>query len=80
VLESNQDSNGARNEARVSIRLRPSADAYLVLARLDLAENNAAAAEQDVDHALVIDPANAAATSLKQDIATALSGKSQLQR
>jgi tetratricopeptide (TPR) repeat protein len=80
VLESSQDSKGARNEARVSIRLKPTADAYLVLARLDLAENNPTAAQQDVDHALIIDPANAAATSLKQDIATALSGKSQLQR
>jgi Tfp pilus assembly protein PilF len=80
VLESSQDNKGARNEARVSIRLKPSADAYLVLARLDLAENNATAAQQDVDHALVIDPANAAATSLKQDIATALAGKSAVQR
>lgn len=80
VLESSQDNKGARNEAKVSIRLKPSADAYLVLARLDLADNNPTAAEQDVDHALVIDPANAAATSLKQDIATALAGKSQLQR
>ncbi|HEY6351839.1 MAG TPA: tetratricopeptide repeat protein [Candidatus Angelobacter sp.] len=79
VLESNQDANGARNEARVSIRLKPGASAYLVLARLDLAENNPVAAEQDVAHALVIDPGNAAATSLKHDIATALSHKSQLQ-
>jgi Tfp pilus assembly protein PilF/TolB-like protein len=78
VLESNQDEKGARNEARVALRLRPTADAYLVLARLDLAENNPAAAEQNVDHALAIDPANAAATSLKHDIATAISGKSQL--
>lgn len=80
VLESSQDSKGARNEARVSIRLKPTVDAYLVLARLDLAENNPVAAQQDVDHALVIDPANPAATSLKQDIATALSGKSSVQR
>lgn len=80
VLESSQDGKGARNEARVSIRLKPTADAYLVLARLDLAENNLAAAEQDVAHALILDPANAAATSLKQDIATALSRKPQLQR
>jgi tetratricopeptide (TPR) repeat protein len=80
VLESSQDGRGARNEARVSIRLKPTADAYLVLARLDLAENNLTAAEQDVAHALVIDPANPAATTLKQDIATALSRKPQVQR
>ena len=80
VLESSQDGKGARNEAKVSIRLKPTANAYLVLARLDLAENNLTAAEQDVSHALIIDPANAAATSLKQDIATAMSRKPQLQR
>lgn len=79
VLESNQDANGARNEARVSIRLKPTASAYLVLARLDLAENNPTAAEQDVSHALIIEPNNAAATSLKRDITTALSRKTQLQ-
>ena len=79
VLESNQDANGARNEARVSIRIKPGANAYLVLARLDLAENNFVAAEQDVAHALIIDPNNAAAASLKRDITTALSHKSQLQ-
>jgi len=80
VLESSQDGKGARNEARVSIRLKPTVNAYLVLARLDLAENNLTAAEQDVAHALIIDPANAAATTLKQDIAAALSRKPQLQR
>ena len=79
VLESSQDGKGARNEARVSIRLKPSVEAYLVLARLDLAENNPVAAQQDVDHALIIDPANAVATSLKNDIAAALSRKTQLQ-
>ncbi|HEY6249907.1 MAG TPA: tetratricopeptide repeat protein, partial [Candidatus Angelobacter sp.] len=79
VLESNQDTTGARNEARVSIRLKPGASAYLVLARLDLAENNPVSAEQEVAHALIIDPTNAAATSLKHDIATALSHKSSLQ-
>ncbi len=77
VLESSQDDAGARNEARVSLRLKPTASAYLILARLDLAENNAGAAEQEVDHALAIDPANAAASSLKHDIAIATS-KSQL--
>ena len=79
VLESSQDGKGARNEARVSIRLKPTVEAYLVLARLDLAENNPVAAQQDVDHALIIDPANALATSLKNDIAAALSRKTQLQ-
>lgn len=78
VLESSQDEAGARNEARLALRLKPTSDAYLVLARADLAENNTAAAEADVDHALALDPANAAATSLKHEIATAGAGKSQL--
>lgn len=46
-------------EARMSLKLRPTADAYLVLARLDLAEGKAASARQNVDHAL----------ALKRDIA-----------
>ncbi len=78
VLESSQDEKGARSEASAALRLKPMATAYLVLARLDLAENNPAAAEQDVDHALALEPANAAATALKHDIATATSGKPQL--
>lgn len=78
ALESSQDEKGARSEARAALRFKPMADAYLVLARLDLAESNPAAAEQDVDHALALEPANAAAASLKHDIATAISGKSPL--
>jgi tetratricopeptide (TPR) repeat protein len=69
VLESSQDATGARNEARASLKLNPSAEAYLVLARLDLAENNAMAAQQNVEHALALEPANAAAVALKHDIA-----------
>jgi tetratricopeptide (TPR) repeat protein len=69
VLESSQDATGARTEARASLKLNPSAEAYLVLARLDLAENNAGAAQQDIEHALALDPANAAAVALKHDLA-----------
>ena len=73
VLESNQETQAARNEARASLRLRPSADAYLVLARLDLADKNTASAEQNVEHALALDPANTAASSLKHDITITIS-------
>lgn len=69
VLEASQDSAGARNEARMSLKLQPTADAYLVLARLDLAEGKAASARQNVDHALALDPSNAVAAALKRDIA-----------
>ncbi|HEV8491531.1 MAG TPA: hypothetical protein VGR76_04640, partial [Candidatus Angelobacter sp.] len=69
VLETDQDIVGARNEARMSLKLQPTADAYLVLARLDLAEGKAASARQNVEHALALDPANAVAAALKRDIA-----------
>ena len=69
VLEQNQDPVAARNEARASLRLGPSPEAYLVLARLDLMENNGEGAKQNVERALALDPANAAATALKHDIA-----------
>lgn len=77
VLEAGQDHVGARNEARMSLKLQPSAEAYLVLARLDLVENKTAAAAQNVDHALALDPANTAAAALKHDIAAGLTGKAQ---
>jgi uncharacterized protein HemY len=54
--------------------LKPSADAYLVLARLDLAEAKSSAAAQDVEHALAIEPDNPVAVSLKRDITA---GKTQ---
>jgi Tfp pilus assembly protein PilF/TolB-like protein len=75
VLETDQDIVGARNEARMSLKLQPTADAYLVMARLDLAENKSAAAAQNVDHALALDPANAAAAALKHNIASGTAGK-----
>lgn len=77
VLEFNQDSAAARNEARASLRLGPSAEAYLVLARLDLADNNSMGAQQNLDHALALDPANAAAAALKHDIAAGPAGKAR---
>jgi Flp pilus assembly protein TadD/TolB-like protein len=77
VLESNQDFAAARNEARTSLHLKPSPDAYLVLARLDLVEKKSATAAQNVDHALALDPANAAAVALKHDIAAGVAGKPQ---
>jgi tetratricopeptide (TPR) repeat protein len=75
VLENDQDMLGARNEARMSLKLQPTADAYLVMARLDLAENKSASAEQNIDHALALDPTNATAAALKRDIALGATGK-----
>jgi Flp pilus assembly protein TadD/TolB-like protein len=77
VLENDQDITGARNEARMSLKLQPTAEAYLVMARLDLAENKSASAVQNVEHALALDPGNAAAVALKRDIASGAAGKAQ---
>jgi Flp pilus assembly protein TadD len=77
VLENDQDITGARNEARMSLKLHPTAEAYLVMARLDLAENKSASAGQNVDRALALDPGNAAAVALKRDIASGAMGKAQ---
>ncbi|HEY5027146.1 MAG TPA: tetratricopeptide repeat protein [Candidatus Angelobacter sp.] len=79
VLESDQDTVGARNEARMSLKLKPTADAYVVMARIDLAENKSASAIQNIDHALALDPANVAAAALKRDIASGATGKSASQ-
>ncbi|HZE81640.1 MAG TPA: tetratricopeptide repeat protein [Candidatus Polarisedimenticolia bacterium] len=79
VLENDQDMVGARNEARMSLKLQPTAEAYLVMARLDLAENKSASAAQNVDHALALDPANAAAVALKRDIASGTADKAASQ-
>jgi tetratricopeptide (TPR) repeat protein len=58
----------ARSEAHTSIRLKPTADAYLVLARLDLRENKPDAASAGVAQALALDPKNDSALALKKSI------------
>jgi len=80
VLENGQDIAGARNEARMSLKLQPTADAYLVMARLDLAENKPASAKQNIDHALALDPANATAIALKRDILSGAASKATSQQ
>lgn len=77
VLESNQDTAGARNEARASLRLKPSPEAYLVLARLDVADNKSGDAEKNVEQALALDPANAAAAAMKRDLAARPAARSK---
>ena len=76
ALEANGDP-GARAEAEAALRLRPSAEAYLVLSRLDLRENKTDAAAEEVDQALRLDPNNAQALALKQAVAAKLAEKAQ---
>ncbi len=58
----------ARAEAQTSIRLHPSAPAYMVLARLDLKKNDLAATAADVADALKLDPQNGPALGMKQQL------------
>ena len=58
----------ARTEAQTSIRLSPTATAWLILARLDLADNQLAAAATELGNALRLEPTNAAALTLKQTL------------
>ncbi|MFZ3265033.1 MAG: tetratricopeptide repeat protein [Terriglobales bacterium] len=67
----------ARVEAEASLRLRESADAYLVLTRLDLQENRMEAATANITRALQLDPANPAAHDLKRTLAAKLAEKAQ---
>ena len=69
LLEKKGDINEARSEAQLSVRLQPSVDALLVLARLDLKQDEAQSAASEVDRALSLEPANAQAQALKRDIA-----------
>jgi Flp pilus assembly protein TadD/TolB-like protein len=74
VLEAGNDRGGARREATAALRLKPLAEAYLVLARLDWSDHKADSAAQNVDRALALDPASAAAAELKRTIAEGKSG------
>ena len=66
----------ARAEAQFALVLQPSAGAYLILAQLDLRDNNIDAARADVERALALDPSDTAALALKHDIAARLADKS----
>lgn len=68
VRERSGNTSSARDEALTSLKLQPSAAGFLVLARLDLAENMLAAAASDVSHALQLEPNNATAIALRMSL------------
>jgi Tfp pilus assembly protein PilF/TolB-like protein len=74
ILEKKGDVSNARAEAQTSVRFKPNVDGLLVLARLDLKQNSIPAAASEVDRALALEPANAAAVALKHDIAARQTG------
>jgi len=74
LLEKKGDVSNARVEAQNSVRLKPNVDALLVLARLDLKQNQVQAAQGEVEQALALEPANSSALALKQEIASRQTG------
>jgi tetratricopeptide (TPR) repeat protein len=71
------DAREARAQAEASLRIRESAEAYLILARLDLRENRMEAAAQNINRALQLEPGNQAGQDLKRTLAAKLAEKAQ---
>ena len=68
VRERTGDTANARKEARTSLELMPSVQAYLVMGRLDLALGHRAEASYDVNEGLKIEPNNKALEDLRQQV------------
>ena len=68
IREQSGDKDAARREARISLELLPSPEAYLVLGRLDLAAGQLNVAAGEAAAAPKIDPSNKAALALRQQI------------
>ena len=77
VYEADDNPILARSEAEAALRLKATAEAFMVLARLDLRDNRTQAAVQNVDQALRLEPANAPAQALKRAVAAKLAEKAQ---
>jgi len=71
------DATEARAQAEAALRIRETADAYIVLARLDLKENKIEAAVQDINRALQLEPANSAGQDLKRTLAVRQAEKAE---
>jgi tetratricopeptide (TPR) repeat protein/TolB-like protein len=68
VRERSGDSAGARAEALAAVQLKPSAEAYLILARIDLAEGQYDNASRNANFALQFDPNSTPARELLRQI------------
>jgi len=71
------DAFEARAQAEAALRIHESAEAYLILARLDLRENRIEEADQNIDRALQLEPGNPAGQDLKRTLAAKLAEKAQ---
>ena len=65
VRERSGNAEDARKEAQTSIASKPSAAAYMLLARIDFSANQTSAAVSDISNALRLEPANPAALNMK---------------
>ncbi len=68
VRERTGAADAARNEAHTALKLKPSADAYLVLGRLDLASNHLSDAGNEAAEALKLEPTSKAAQELSRQV------------
>lgn len=68
ALDQNHDAAGARAESDAALRLAPSTEVYLVLARVNLRDNNKQGASELLQQALRLDPANAEALALERKL------------
>jgi tetratricopeptide (TPR) repeat protein len=68
VRERAGNADDARKEAHAALELTPSADAYLVLCRLDMAENRLSEARDDAGNALKLEPRSQTAHELLRQI------------
>jgi len=66
ALDLKQDAAGARTESDAALRLTPSAAVCVVLARINLRDNNRDGAAGLVNRALQLDPGNSEALALKK--------------
>ena len=71
------DAREARAQAAAALHIRESAEAYLILARLDLREDRIEAAAQNINRALQLEPGNSAGQDLKRTLAAKLAEKAQ---
>jgi tetratricopeptide (TPR) repeat protein len=69
VRERTGDAAGARKEAAAALELKPSASAYLVLARLDFAASHLDQANHEASEALKLNPNSQAAQELLRQVA-----------
>jgi tetratricopeptide (TPR) repeat protein len=68
VRERTGDSAGARKEAQAALELRPTVEAYLVLARLDVAADQLDDATRDAGEALKLNPKSQAAQGVLRQV------------